>query len=394
MLHLHLCVADTFHDKDQYLTPEAWVQAPDDQHIVINENETNTTLNTPGLWLMCPDNGPDVVSKGFWVMPPPNNHDMPMVAAPTKVEPPPAVVVVPTYDHVNTAAVPNDSIQDTSYSNDNVELKKYVQIDNKLYLVNDMKKTKSTADENKRKRGRPKDVNKSKAKQHIYTASSNSYTSGTSNNNSVIQTSPSTTQNKMLYLNNEIDVMAVNNKPSTSAADAKRKVQNTVLHQSHQISAPPHHVIQHTKVQQQHQQIMPQQPHSNVSPQQVYYVDPANLPVDNYIISFDDNSTPQVITPDDNLYEQISYSVKNEPMVSPILTSNNIPMPAPIKTVKREKTEQDSRAQASCPFDDLSHLDKPISETTSFSGSVKLKARNDYIDSYCSFLKSRTTASK
>lgn len=114
VLHLHTCVHDTFHDKAQYLTPDLWLQAPEGQHIVINEPESNTTLNTTGLWLMSNDvvSSPDIVSKGFWVMPPnPNEQDVPNT--PIKSETITSAVATPQSigAHGSPMSIPYDNFQ-------------------------------------------------------------------------------------------------------------------------------------------------------------------------------------------------------------------------------------------------------------------------------------------
>lgn len=71
--HLLVCSDDAlFYDASKHLLPEYWVEAPKNQHIVINEDSTNVTLKTTGLWLMPDPNGQTELSdslRGFWVMP-------------------------------------------------------------------------------------------------------------------------------------------------------------------------------------------------------------------------------------------------------------------------------------------------------------------------------------
>lgn len=70
--HIIQCQDDTFYDSAKHLVSEYWVEAPKNQHIVINEDSTNITLKTTGLWLMPeptePSDSADSL-RGFWVMP-------------------------------------------------------------------------------------------------------------------------------------------------------------------------------------------------------------------------------------------------------------------------------------------------------------------------------------
>lgn len=70
--HIIQCQDDVFYDSAKHLLPEFWVEAPKNQHIVINEDSTNVTLKTTGLWLMPepiePTDSSDSL-RGFWVMP-------------------------------------------------------------------------------------------------------------------------------------------------------------------------------------------------------------------------------------------------------------------------------------------------------------------------------------
>lgn len=66
------CVDDNFYDAAIHLTDKNWVEAPKNQHIVINEEATNIVLKTTGLWLMPEPPGQQIGSdalRGFWVMP-------------------------------------------------------------------------------------------------------------------------------------------------------------------------------------------------------------------------------------------------------------------------------------------------------------------------------------
>lgn len=71
-LHIVNCVEESFFGADKYLLEQNWVEAPKNQHIVINEDSTNVTLKTTGLWLMpeseCAKQEGDSM-RGFWVMP-------------------------------------------------------------------------------------------------------------------------------------------------------------------------------------------------------------------------------------------------------------------------------------------------------------------------------------
>lgn len=66
------CVDDNFYDAAIHLNEKNWVEAPKNQHIVINEEATNIVLKTTGLWLMPEPPGQQMGSdalRGFWVMP-------------------------------------------------------------------------------------------------------------------------------------------------------------------------------------------------------------------------------------------------------------------------------------------------------------------------------------
>lgn len=162
VVHLHGCLHDTFHDKAQYLTPDLWLQAPEGQHIVINEPESNTTLNTTGLWLMSNDvvSSPDIVSKGFWVMPPnPNEQDVPNT--PIKNEPIAAVPPQPEPTHSlggahnSPMSMPYDNYQvaATSRSADVPQVPQIPDPPSQWKKQSAPRKMKTLADENKRKRG-------------------------------------------------------------------------------------------------------------------------------------------------------------------------------------------------------------------------------------------------
>lgn len=160
-MHLHVCVDDIFHDKAQFLTPELWLQAPDGQHIVINEPESNTTLNTTGLWLMSNDvvSSPDIVSKGFWVMPPHHTGDD-ILQTPIKSEPivaGPSVIAQPTHDNQMAYNNYHDVQQHPPTQSNVVQNSSQVPAVNSEPLVAWKKQStphqpKTPADENKRKR--------------------------------------------------------------------------------------------------------------------------------------------------------------------------------------------------------------------------------------------------
>lgn len=75
MNHMRSCTTrtcETFYEAANHLQHKNWVEAPKNQHIVINEEATNCTLKTTGLWLMPePENQINTSDslRGFWVMP-------------------------------------------------------------------------------------------------------------------------------------------------------------------------------------------------------------------------------------------------------------------------------------------------------------------------------------
>lgn len=72
MNHMRSCQDDTFYDAAIHLNEKSWVEAPKNQHIVINEETTNVVLKTTGLWLMQEPPGQQLGTdalRGFWVMP-------------------------------------------------------------------------------------------------------------------------------------------------------------------------------------------------------------------------------------------------------------------------------------------------------------------------------------
>lgn len=73
MVHMRTCQEETFYDAANHLQEKNWVEAPKNQHIVINEESTNVVLKTTGLWLMPEPPGSQHVNtevlRGFWVMP-------------------------------------------------------------------------------------------------------------------------------------------------------------------------------------------------------------------------------------------------------------------------------------------------------------------------------------
>lgn len=72
MIHMRSCQNETFYDAAHHLQEKNWVEAPKNQHIVINEEATNVVLKTTGLWLMPEPPGQQIANdalRGFWVMP-------------------------------------------------------------------------------------------------------------------------------------------------------------------------------------------------------------------------------------------------------------------------------------------------------------------------------------
>lgn len=72
MIHMRICQEETFYDAANHLDEKNWVEAPKNQHIVINEESTNVVLKTTGLWLMAEPPGQQIGTealRGFWVMP-------------------------------------------------------------------------------------------------------------------------------------------------------------------------------------------------------------------------------------------------------------------------------------------------------------------------------------
>ncbi|XP_055297769.1 putative mediator of RNA polymerase II transcription subunit 26 [Sitodiplosis mosellana] len=72
MVHMRTCQDETFYDAAHHLQNKNWVEAPKNQHIVINEEATNVVLKTTGLWLMPEPPGQQIGTealRGFWVMP-------------------------------------------------------------------------------------------------------------------------------------------------------------------------------------------------------------------------------------------------------------------------------------------------------------------------------------
>lgn len=375
VLHLHMCVIDTFHDKDQYLTPNLWVQAPDGQHIVINETETNTTLNTAGLWLMSNDGvaSADIVSKGFWVMPPPNNHDIPLMtvnplavkAEPVlpiqqprpPVPPPPQqqqhqqqpVIVMPSYEqYVDTGSV-------SALANRNQTVDgKYVQMENGTWMESSAKKSKTIADENKRKRGRAKVISTPvKSKKNHFVASAPYVISQAQQS-----TAP---QTKFVYINK--DTNQVLNETSVGANNRANKKRYEI---------PSTTTI--TK----------------------HYLDPSveivnlNDPIDNYILSTYENgpSPLQIIPKEEIVYEESADYIYNvdgsnhmiiQQQQQELENGQNQELPGPAK----------QQLNVDPNLDDLSHLDTPIFDAPIISTPIKSR-KADYIESYCSFLKSRT----
>lgn len=72
MAHMRTCQDETFYDAAHHLHDKNWVEAPKNQHIVINEESTNVVLKTTGLWLMPEPPGQllgNEALRGFWVLP-------------------------------------------------------------------------------------------------------------------------------------------------------------------------------------------------------------------------------------------------------------------------------------------------------------------------------------
>lgn len=72
MVHMRTCQEETFYEAANHLQDKNWVEAPKNQHIVINEESTNVVLKTTGLWLMPEPPGQTLGAealRGFWVLP-------------------------------------------------------------------------------------------------------------------------------------------------------------------------------------------------------------------------------------------------------------------------------------------------------------------------------------
>lgn len=367
VVHLHSCFVDCFHDKNKYLLPNLWVEAPNNQHIVINESETSTTLNTTGLWLM--SNSPtctteDNLSKGFWVMPPSNVQPIEIQPIQHQViqQPAETMVVVPSTHQSN---------------NHQQQPMRYVKIEDEIYMVDDTMNTKfihntnnvivrqtTTADENKRKRGRIVPPTPPPLVQ----------------TNSVYRQQPT-------YVNKKPRTDSVNHLPSAT--------QTQLVYISPPTKVPPKSVPQQRKTHQKptvpspamQQSTYIQQP-APIMSDQLYVEEPTN-----YVITYDDNTT-QIIKPGDELYEQVANSFQYEQKESTVdLTSNNSSSPNVIEEIITPDNIIESPT-IDCNIDDLSHLDMPIVTKTNTATIMRRKNEDAFIKSYTSFLESRQITPK
>lgn len=380
VVHLHSCFVDCFHDKQKYLLPNLWVEAPNNQHIVINESETNTTLNTTGLWLM--SNSPlctteDNLSKGFWVMPP------------SSVQP---IEIQPIHQPVIQQQHQAQTIQQPSTHQQNnhqqmVQPMRYVKIEDEIYMVEDNTSSKliqntnnvivrptTTADENKRKRGRivppappPLVQTNSMYRQQPSYANKKPRTDNVTH-------MPSAAPTQIVYIS-----------PPTSKVPPKPVPQQRKMPQKPSVPSPA--MQQSTYIQQP----------APIVPNQLYMEEPTN-----YVITYDDNTT-QIIKPGDELYEQVAssfqceqteFEMKKESNVD--LTPNNSSSPNFIDNIVAPENVVQSPVSPAidCNIDDLSHLDLPIATKTNEATIMRRKNEDAFIKSYTSFLESRQITPK
>lgn len=388
VVHLHSCFVDCFHDKQKYLLPNLWVEAPNNQHIVINESETSTTLNTTGLWLM--SNSPnctteDNLSKGFWVMPP--SHVQPIEIQPIQhqviQQQAETMVVVPSTHQSNNHQQMQHQQQQPM---------RYVKIEDEIYMVDDTVNTKqiqntnnvivrptTTADENKRKRGRivpptpqppPLVQTNSVYRQQQQPA----YVNKKPRTDNVTHV-PSATPTQIVYISQPPSKVPPKSVPQQRKIPQKPTVPSPAIQQSTYI----------------------QQPAPIVS-NQLYLEEPTN-----YVITYDDNTT-QIIKPGDELYEQVANSFQYEQTEIELkkdsnvdLTSNHSSSPNVInETITPDNVIQSPVASPpmDCNIDDLSHLDLPIVTKTNTTTIMRRKNEDAFIKSYTSFLESRQITPK
>ncbi|KAG4075440.1 hypothetical protein HA402_015093 [Bradysia odoriphaga] len=395
VVHLHSCFVDCFHDKHRYLLPNLWVEAPNNQHIVINESETNTTLNTTGLWLM--SNSPtctteDNLSKGFWVMPPSNVQPIEIQPIQQQViQPQPAetMVVVPSTHQMQQ----HPQLQQQQQQQQHQQMR-YVKIEDEIFMVDDTTNTKliqntnnvivrptTTADENKRKRGR------------------------------VVQpTLPPLVQTNSVYRQQPT---YVNKKPRTDT-NVPSAAQTQIVYISPPSKVPPKPVPplqpQQRKIPQkpsvpspaamQQSTYIQQPPAPPLVSDQLYIEEPTN-----YVITYDDNTT-QIIKPGDELYEQVASSFQYEQSEFQMKKENTIDVTShdsasPNVIDVGGLTPNNNAIQSpvaspiiDCNIDDLSHLDMPIVTKTNAATIMRRKNEDAFIKSYTSFLESRQITPK
>lgn len=358
VLHLHSCSNDIFYNKHEYLLPHLYVQAPNNQHIVVNEAETNTTLNTPALWLMSNITGPcteDSVMKGFWVMPPPNNHSIPLKAVvEKKAEPPALLLLQPAATNSAAVAVPSrpKAAPSTAYSMP-------------TYVINELPENNRLANAawSKPQQQATEVINKRKRTTEIIRQQEIPVT-----------TPPVINKRKRVYQPAATAVV-----PPPAPLPPPPPVQ---------VPVPP--VVHHTVAS-------PQSTAISSMPQ-----------FENYVITFDDNTT-QIISPGDELYEHVVNSYKEKLTESNVvdLVANSTPSPTddplehhtmhqsiihqthheyPTQSNMNTATQDSEEQLIESPLDDLSHLDKPISAPP----RLKIASPKDhYLASYYSFLEMR-----
>lgn len=391
VLHLHVCITDTFHDRDLYLTPNLWVQAPEGQHIVINETETNTTLNTAGLWLANNDGQPstNIVEKGFWVMPPPSTQEISLTSAqaaasnsyveqPIKVESPPAepehiIMQEDVQEYVVESSPVIRRVQTNNWQ-DSAATVTPVRIQRNSVV------TPVIDDSNKRKRGRAKVP----ASMPVITKAAKKPANAT-----VIQqyAVPSGYAESNMFggLTNEIDVVAYETPPRAKPVpinngQAKRK--SFVQQQRAQSPAPTY--------------------------TQLYAVSPSTAQqvsnVNEYITSTYDEvysdsppplvpSNPRVIVKKAYEDQTFEYSPDDQEDTKQNVLQQQINQHLALQEMYEKQNQEQQRAIVAEAddeaFDDLSHLDAPV--VCPAPKLVRAKPPSaDYIESYCSFLKNRT----
>lgn len=417
VVHLHSCFVDCFHDKHRYLLPNLWVEAPNNQHIVINESETNTTLNTTGLWLM--SNSPsctteDNLSKGFWVMPPSNVQPIEIQPIQSQVIQQADMVVLQSnqqHHHIQHQQPQQQQQQQHQLQQQHhhqpqqQQPMRYVKIEDEIFMVDDTTTTTTTstpntkliqntnnvivrptttADENKRKRVR------------------------------VVQPPP-LVQTNSVYRQQPT---YVNKKPRTENVVHHHQLPTTA--QSTQIvyisppatKVPPKPAPQPRKIPQK----PPPVPVPVLQQQPTYIQEPSPAPMlsdqlyleepTNYVITYDDNTT-QIIKPGDDLYEQVANSFQYEQQTEfQMKKENHIDLTSTHSSqsptvIDEIITPDDNVVQSpvssppiDCNIDDLSHLDMPIVTKTNTATIMRRKNEDAFIKSYTSFLESRQITPK